>query len=181
MAIATGAIIGLASAGMGLQMKGQYEAGRAAERQAKRENLWQQYKAQLEERKAEERQEAAAKEEEKLRKAGERGKRRRITQVGQAGILPTGSFELTQKSFAEEIEKDALEIRRGGTIGYQQSMASATISRGMGATALLRGRSRRRGSYYRMAGTGLMGAAQLAYMSSGSRPMRNQGFRRYYA
>lgn len=154
-------LIALAATGLGLQMKGQYEAGKAAERQAESEAEWAEYEAKLEEREATEQQEAAAHEESKLRKAGERAKRRRITQAGQAGILPTGSFELTQEEFASEIERDALMIRRGGMTAYQQSMAKANISRGLGSAALLRGRSKRRASYWKMAGTGLKGASDI--------------------
>lgn len=157
-------LIALAATGLGLQMKGQYEAGKAAERQAKSEAERAEYEAKLREREAEEQQAAAAHEERKLRKAGVRAKRRRITQAGQAGILPIGSFELGQEELASEIETDALRIRRGGMTGYQESMAQANISRGLGRSALLRGRSKRRASYYRMAGTGLRGAVGLAGM-----------------
>lgn len=156
-------LIALGATGLGLQMKGQYEAGKAAERQAKSEAQWAEYKAQLEEREATERQEAAAVEEKKHRKAGERLKARQRVAVGKAGVLPVGSVSEVLEETASELETDALMIRRGGLTGAQRLREGAQLTRYAGRSALLRGRARRRASYYRMAGTGLGGASELAY------------------
>lgn len=161
--VATAVMLALGGTGLGLQMKGQYEAGKAAERQAESESEWREYEAKLKEREATEAQAAAASEEKKHRKAGERKKARLRTQIGQAGILPIGSVELIAKEMGTEIEYDALMIRRGGTVGAQRLTAGAQLSRFAGRSALLRGRSARRASYYKMAGTGLGGGAGLAY------------------
>lgn len=161
--VATAAMIALGGTGLGLQMKGQYEAGKAAERQAESETEWREYEAKLKEREATERLEAAAYEEKKHRKAGERLKARQRVAFGKAGVLPTGSALEVLEETASELEMDALMIRRGGTVGAQRLTAGAQLSRFAGRSALLRGRAKRRASYYQMAGTGLGGGAGLAY------------------
>lgn len=176
--------------GMGMQMKAQHEAGkaasRAAETQAQTEAAWREYNAQLAERdaqiarelaerRAKEELEAAATEEGKLRKAGERLKAKQRARYGKAGVTFEGSPEEFMTGTASELEWDALEIRRGGQTRAQSALyggrvegqrytAEAALSRYMGRSALLRGRTSRRASRYGMLGTGLTGATSLAYM-----------------
>jgi len=162
----------------GLQMKGQYEAGKAAEAQAESEAEWAEYRAKLQEREAAERLEAAAIEEKKHRKAGARLKARQRVLVGQAGILPIGSPFEVMKETATELEMDALMIRRGGMVGAQALTAEAQFSRYAGRSALLRGRSARRASRYDMASTGLMGGAMMLDMyGNGSSRLSSRGRR----
>ncbi len=161
MALITAAAIALGGAGLGLQMKGQFEAGKQAEAQAKSETAWNEYNAKLAEREAIERRESAGFEERKHRKAGERIKARRRAQAGKAGILPTGSFELVSEETATELEIDARMIRRGGEVGAQRLTAEAQLSRFAGRSALLRGRAARRAS--RTPGAGLTSASQLTF------------------
>ncbi len=157
------AAIALGTTGLGLQMKGAHEAGKAAEAQAKSQDAWQEYNAKIAEREAKETQETAAFEEKKQRKAGERLKARRRTQAGQTGILPIDSFEEVQKETATELEIDALMIRRSGQIGAQALSAQAQLSRLSGKSALLRGKAARRAGRFGMVGAGLTGGAQLAF------------------
>jgi len=163
MAIATAAIIALGSTGLGLRMKGQYQAGKAAEAQAESEAEWREYEAKLKEREATERLEAAAYEEKKFRKAGERLKARQRVALGKAGVLPTLSAAEVLEETATELEEDALMIRRGGQVGAQTLTTEAQFARYGAGSALLRGRQARRASRYEMAATGLSGGAQLAY------------------
>lgn len=165
MVLGTLAIIAIAGggAGLGLQMKGQYEAGRQAEAKAKSEAAWQKYNAELADREAIERQESAAVEERKHRKAGERKKARLRTQIGKAGILPIGSVELIGEELVSELEEDALQIRRGGQVGAQRLTAEAQLSRFAGRSALLRGKAARRAGRLGAIGTGLTGASRLAF------------------
>ena len=156
------AAIVLGSTGLGLQMKGAMEAGKAAQAQAKSEAAWQEYNAKIAEREAEEVQTAAASEERKQRKAGARLKARRITQAGKAGIEPIGSFAKVQEETATELEIDALTIRRGGQTGAQRLTAEASLSRLSGRSALLRGRAARRAGRIGAFATGLSGGAGLA-------------------
>lgn len=155
--------IAMGGTGLGLQMKGQYEAGKAAEAQAKSEAAWREYNAQLAEREARETQVAAAYEESKLRKGGERLKARQKVLYAKAGVTPEGSPLEVMEQTAAELEMDALMIRRGGQLGYQRYTAAAGLERMMGKSALLRGRAARRASRWGMAATGLTGAAQLGY------------------
>ena len=155
--------IAMGGTGLGMQMKGRMEAGKAAERQAESEAAWNEYNAKLAEREAEEKLTAAAYEEKKHRQAGERLKKRRITQAGQGGILPIGSFALMQKKMASELEEDALNIRRGGQVGAQSLTAEAQLSRMSGRSALLKGRAARRAGRWGAFAGGLSGGSQLAY------------------
>jgi len=140
------AAIALGATGLGLQMKGQYEAGKAAEARAKSEAAMAEYEAKLREREATEAQEAAAYEEKKLRKGGERLKARQRMLYGKAGVAPEGSpFEVMEET-AFELEMEALNIRQGGTVGYQRYTTGAALSRLSGRSALLRGRAARRAS-----------------------------------
>ncbi len=154
-----GAILGLLATGLGLQVKGQYEQGKAAERQAKDQAILDEYNAKLAERERQELQEAAAFEESKQRKAGARLKARQRVKAGQAGIDPTDSFALVADETEQELELDALLIRRGGTVGARRLTAEASISRLRGRSALLRGRSARRAGRTRAISTGLRGAS----------------------
>ncbi|KKM66475.1 hypothetical protein LCGC14_1480810 [marine sediment metagenome] len=121
-----GLIIALGATGLGLQVKGQIEAGKAAEAKSKSEAAWQEYNAKLAEREAEEVQTAASEEEKDQRKAAARLKARRRTQAGQTGIEPIGSFVKVQEETATELEIDALRIRRGGQVGARTYWRSNT-------------------------------------------------------
>lgn len=160
------AAIAIGGAGLGLQMKGQYEAGKAAEAKAKSEGAWREYNAQIAERESRETQVAAAYEESKLRKGGERLKARQKVLYAKAGVTPEGSPLDVMEQTAAELEKDALMIRRGGQLGYQRFTAAAGLERMMGRSALLRGREKRRASLWGTAATGLTGASQLGYQYS---------------
>lgn len=163
MPLLTGLLIAGGATGLGLQMKGQYEAGKAAEAQAKSQAAWREYNAQLAEREAAEAQEAAAYEEKKFRRGGERLKARQRALYAKAGVTPEGSpLEVTAET-AREIEMDALMIRRGGMVGYQRYTAEAALSRIAGKSALLKGRAARRASYWQMGATGAKGIADIGY------------------
>jgi hypothetical protein len=157
------AAVALGGTGLGLQLKGQHEAGKAAEAQAKSEAAWQEYNAKLAEREAVEAQEAAAYEESKHRKAGERLKARQRVMLGQGGVLPELSAMDVLEETASELEMDALMIRRSGTVGAQRLTAGAQLSRMASRSALLRGRSAKRAARNQMWATGLSGAGSLAY------------------
>ena len=160
------AAIVLGGTGLGLQVKGQHEAGKAAQAQAKSESAWQDYNAKIAEREATSEQAAAASEERKQRKAGERLKRRRITQAGKAGIAPDLSFGAVQEETASELEFDALTIRRGGSTAAAGLTSSAQLSRLSGKSALLRGKAKRRAANLSAVSTGISGASQLAFAAS---------------
>lgn len=171
--------------GLGLQMKGQFEAGKAAQAQAQTEAAWREYNAklaerdaqvarQLAERRVKEELEVAATEERKLRKAGVRLKATQRSRYGKAGVTFEGSPGEVLEETAYELEMDALMIRRGGQaragaalyggrVEGQRYTAEATISRLMGKSALLRGRASRRASRWGMVSSGLLGGAQLGY------------------
>lgn len=155
--------IAMGGTGLGLQMKGQYEAGKAAVAQAKSAEAWREYNAQLAEREARETQVAAAYEESKFRKGGVRLKARQRARYAKAGVTPEGSPLEVMEQTATELEMDALMIRRGGQLEYQRYTAEAGLERMMGKSALLRGRAARRASRWGMAATGLGGAGQLGY------------------
>jgi len=156
-------ILALGGTGLGLQMKGQHEAGKAAVAQAKSQAALQEYNAKLAEREAVETQEAAAYEESKHRKGGERLKASQRVAYAKAGVTPEGSPLEKMEQTASELEMDALMIRRGGELGYQRYTAEAGLQRMAGRSALLRGRAARRASRIGMAGTAFSGAGQLGY------------------
>lgn len=158
----TAALI-LGGVGLGLGVKGQYQAGKAAQAQAKSEAAWQEYNAKLAEREAVEKLTAAGVEEKKFRKAAERLKARRRTQAGKAGLLPIGSIEEVAIETATELEADALMIRRGGQVGAQFLTAEAAMSRLRGRSALLRGKAARRAGRLEAIGTGATGTSRLMF------------------
>lgn len=161
--MALGAIaIALGGTGLGLQLKASHEQGKAIEAQTKSEAAWQEFNAKLAERESEETQAAAAVEEKRQRKAGERLKARQRAALGKIGVLPIGSAELIFKETGAELEEDALNIRRGGQVGAQRLTAEATLSRLRGKSALFRGRAARRAARFGGAGAALFGGAQLA-------------------
>jgi len=174
--------ISMGGTGLGLQMKGQYEAGKAAQRQAESEAALREYNAQLAEREAIEAQEAAAYEESKHRKAGERLKGRQRTLYAKAGVTFEGTPLDVMEQTAAELETDALMIRRGGLIGAQRLTAESQLQRFAGRSALLRGRAARRSSQLGMLTTGLMGGAQLGFMGSqlGKKPKTTNTARATY-
>lgn len=154
------AMIALGATGLGMQMIGQYQAGEAAEAQAGREAALREYNTMLAEREAVEAQEAAAYEEQKFRKGGERLKATQRVRYGR-GLTFEGTPSDVMEETAFELEKDARLIRRGGQLGYQRYTAEAKLQRFAGKSALLRGRAARRASRWGMAATGLTGGSQL--------------------
>lgn len=156
-------IIATAATGIGVAVAGQYQAGQAAKAQAKSQAEWHEYNAKLAEREAAEARDVAAAEESKFRKGGERLKATQRARYAQLGVTPEGSPEAFAKEQAIEIEKDALTIRRGGQIASQRLTAEAQLQRFAGKSALLRGKASLRASRWRMASTGLSGAAGLGY------------------
>lgn len=192
MAVATIAALAIGGAGIGLQAKGQYQAGQAARAnaqaeaeaaraqnlidvqaaqiQAKSEAAWETYNAQIAEREATEVQLAAAHEERKTRKAGVREAARKRVAFGQAGVSGI-SKDLLEEEQLTEVELDALTIRRGGTVEAKSLQASAQLSKSKARASLLRGkaiRTRRisstriRGVTTGAIGTAAAGAAGLA-------------------
>ncbi len=158
MAAATAAFIALGGAGLGMQLKGQYEAGKAAEAQAASEAAWREHNARLADREAIEAREAAAHEELKLRKGGERLKATQRARFAKAGVTFEGTPEDVFEETATELEFDARMIRRGGLIGAQRFTAEAALERRIGKSALLRGTAARRASRYGLAATAAGGA-----------------------
>lgn len=165
--VATGAssaaiLTDVALAGLGMTMAGQYQSGREAKAQAESQAAWNEYNAQLAEREAAEAQEAAAYEEKKFRKGGERLKARQRALYAKSGVvISEGSPLEKMEETASELEMEALNIRRTGQLGYQRYTAQAGLERMMGKSALLKGRARRRASYWRMGATGLSGTADI--------------------
>ena len=157
------AVIAIGATGIGVSAIGQYQAGQAAEAQAKSQREWHEYNAGLAEREAAEARDVAAKEETRLRKGGERLKATQRARFAKAGVTTEGSPALFLAEQAIEIEEDALMIRRGGQLAGQRLTAEAGLSRMAGRSALLRGKASLRASRWGMASTGLSGAAGLGY------------------
>lgn len=153
--------IALGVIGLGMQMGGQRQAGKAAEVQGVSEAALRKYNAQLAEREAREAQEAAAYEETRFRKGGERLKATQRTRYAKAGVTFEGTPSDVMEETASELERDALMIRRGGQVGAQRLTAEAALQRFAGKSALLRGTAARRASRWRMAATALSGGSQL--------------------
>ncbi len=160
------AAVVLGGTGLGLQVKAQHEAGKAAERQAESEAAWSEYNAKVQERAATEEQTAAAFEERKQRKAGERLKARQRAVLGKAGVLPEGSPLDVLEETATELEIDALLIRRGGQVGAQQLRSGAQLSRMTGRSAIMRGRAAKRAGRLGAFATGVSGGSQLAFRAA---------------
>lgn len=161
MVIATAALIALGGTGLGLQLKGQYEAGKAAEAQAASEAAWRERNARLADREAKERLEAAAHEEAKFRKGGERLKATQRARFAKAGVTFAGTPEDVFEETAIELEFDARMIRRGGLIGAQRFTEEAALERRIGKSALLRGTAARRAARYGLATTAVGGASDI--------------------
>ena len=80
-----------------------------------------------------------------------------------SGVTLEGTPLDVLEETAAEIEVDALNIRRTGQLEYQAGQAEATIERGLGQSALLKGRAARRAGIFGAIGTGLAGGASLGY------------------
>ena len=161
MALATAAFIALGGTGLGMQLKGQYTAGKAAEAQAASENAWRERNARLAERESKEALEAAAHEEAKFRKGGERLKATQRARIAALGLTFEGTPADVFEETATELEFDALMIRRGGLVGAQRFTAEAGLERRLGKSALLRGSAARRASRYGLAATAVGGASDI--------------------
>lgn len=143
------------------------QAGEMAEQLGKDQRMISEFNAELDEREAEQKLDVAGAEEIRHRKAGAAFKAEQRAGYAKAGV----TLEGTPMDFLEEqairLEGDALNIRRSGSIGYQDSMVSADLNRYAGRTAFARGRNQRRGSYATAAAQGV-GSLGRAY-SFGSR------------
>lgn len=160
------AIIPLMATGIGLQVAGQVQAGREAKAFGESQAALREYNAQLAEREAIEAREAAAFEERKFRKGGERLKARQRLGFAKAGVTFEGSPLEVMEQTAIELETDALMIRRGGQLGARRLTAEAQLQRFAGRSALLKGRAARRASTISALSTGLVGGAQLGFTSA---------------
>jgi hypothetical protein len=157
------AIIALGATGLGLGIKGTLDAGRAAEDQARNAAAWHEYNAKLAERQGKEAQAAAAHEEKQHRKAGSRLKAKQRMGFLASGVTLEGTSLDFLEEQAAEIETDALMIRRSGMAARQAGQSGAAIERGLGRSAILQGKNKRRASLYSAAGTGFSGGAGLGY------------------
>ena len=188
MALGTLAIIA-GGAGLGLQMKGQYEAGKAAqaqaetqqailERNAQSQQAIANYNAQLLERQAEEERVATRKEAEKFEKEGRRLRSMQRVQLARGGVLATeGTPALLLEETAQELEQERLDIltegfKRGEFLESQavglrfQGATEAESLRFQGAAARARGINIARGARLATMGTLLTGAGRIGYQYS---------------
>lgn len=141
------------------------QAGKAAEQLGKdTENIFN-FNAKEDKRKAEEIQTAKGIEESDFRKGGEQLKAKQRTGFAKAGVTTEGSPIDYLEQTAIELEIDALRIRRQGTVGAEDSLASAQMNKARGRNALLGGRRQRRASYVSAAGqaVGGLGGAYNQY------------------
>jgi hypothetical protein len=131
--------IGATVASTAMSAKAQSDAG-------KTEKKWLEYNAAITEQQAEAFKQSALDEEKTHRKAGQRHLAR---------MLVEGYDPLMLEETAGELEKDALMIRRGGTLGEQKLKSQAGMERGKGAFARRTGR-------WRSGATLLSGGTQAA-------------------
>jgi hypothetical protein len=191
MALSALAITAIAGggAGLGLQLKGQYEAGKAAQAQAETQQaiLNQEaetrqaiaaHNAEIARRQAEDEREAARVAAEKFEKEGERLRGTQRVQIGRGGVLATeGTPALLLEETAQELEQERLDIlkegfRRGEFLESQAvglEFRGATEARSLrfqGAAARTRGINIARGTRLASVGTLLTGAGQTAFRAS---------------
>lgn len=146
----------LMATAIGTTVAGTVISAGAASQAGKTEQAWQEYNAAISEQQATATKEAATHEEKAHRKAGERHLARMRALYGKAGLSITeGTPLLTLKETAGEIEKDALMIRRGGTMGEQRLISQAGMERAKGKFA-------RRAGRWRTGATLLSGGSRIA-------------------
>lgn len=143
----------LFAAGTGIQMYGQYKAGKQAEKVAK-------YNAAVERKKAEQVKDNAKTE---AQIQAEKGRRLLATQKATAAAgnvrINTGAPLVIEDETKAKIGRDIGYILRRGDQQADALYDSANITEKVGENA-------REQSYWNMAGTGLTGASSIAFMGS---------------
>lgn len=158
------AIISLAAAGAGVAAYSTYQAGRAAETQAKAEAAWHAYNAKVAQREAEaERQAGAFEAQQHARQAKQLLARQRAL-IGAAGVTPEGSPLLVAEDTAAQLALENAMIRQtvGRRVSKWQSQSILDISKAGAARSAASGYGR---AAYTGAGAALLGgAAQVGFM-----------------
>lgn len=175
--------------GLGLQLKGQYEAGKAAQAQAETQqailnqdaaarDAIAKHNAEIARRQAEDEREAARIAAEKFEKEGEQFVGTQKVQIARGAVLSAeGTPALLLEETAQELEQERLDIlkegfRRGEFLESQAvglEFRGATEARSLrfqGAAARTRGINIARGTRLASMGTLLTGAGQTAFRVS---------------
>jgi len=149
MSLAAAAVAAMA-VGTGMEVYGQIQAGRAAEKTAE-------YNAALARRDADiEKQRAEFEEAQHRRRVG-RFKGRQQALFAKAGVQLEGSPLLVMEETAAEAELEALAIRRGGEIKASRFMAEAGLRQ-------YTGKQKKRTAYIRAGASLLTGAGETYLM-----------------
>jgi hypothetical protein len=122
------AMIGLFSAGIGMQTAGAYQAGRAQE-------AWLKYDAAKAVREAGITEKKRSYEVASFRRQGERFKAGQRAAVGASGVKLEGSTLETLAETASEIERDALMLRHTGKVEEQRYLMQAKELKAQGKYA----------------------------------------------
>lgn len=147
-----------------MQAFGQYQAGQAAKDEGNTTKKWYNYNASIAEQNAQEAKNAAKTEETQFRKQGDRLLSTQRSLYAKSGVAMTGSPLDVQAETAAEIESDALNIRRNGSLAAQGFKQEAALQRGYGDMAKTRGKNAYSAGLWQAGGSllsGASGAAQL--------------------
>lgn len=160
----TATIIALSATGVGVAAYGQYQAGRAAEQQAKAEAAWNAYNAQVARREEEAEQQAAAFEAQQQARQAEQISARLRARRGKAGITMEGSPLLVAEDTAAQLALENAMIRMTGARKAARWRSQSILDISMASAAKARGAAARQTGMYRAGGTLLSGAGQVGFM-----------------
>lgn len=146
-------------AGTGVSAFGQYQQGQAADAQARAEQKWHSYNAEIARRSAiEAEQKALADAQRQRREARDQMSRMRAAYGASGVVMTEGSPLLQIERAAREAEMDVLNILRAGQIEAGQYRSQAVLDTMRGQTARLRGLNAKVSSRWLAGSTLLTGA-----------------------
>lgn len=157
------AIISLMAAGTGVAAYGQYQAGKAAEQQARQQAAWHAYNAKVAEREAEAERQAVTFETKQQRRKGKQFMATLRARRGKTGVEMEGSPLLVAEDTAAQIALENAMIRMTGArrVARWKSQSILDVSKARAARAAAPGY--RRAGMLKAGASLLSGAADVGY------------------
>lgn len=160
----TWAIIPLFAVGVGVTAYAQYQAGRAAEQQARAQAAWYDYNAKVAQREAEAERQAVAFETKQQKRTAEQLLARQRALVGKAGVTMEGSPLLIAEDTAAQLALDAAMIRTTGARRAAAFRSQSILDISKAGAARTAAAGYRRAGVWGAGASILGGAAQAGYM-----------------
>lgn len=151
--------IGGILAGAGLQAYGQYQQGKAAQQQAKSEQAWHNYNAQVAKREAAAEKEATRAEAKQHARKAKMFQARQRALIGASGVNIEGSPLLVMEDTAEQLKLEEIDILKRGQRKASRFESQSILDMSMGSMAKKRGKAGLQAGKTAAAGSILSGTA----------------------